>query len=184
MFGDYSLIWCKGIENGVADWLSRAPLLDGYCPDDGEMEKEKYKFDDEGNLIFNETEQDEVKEVSAAQVKRTRKCRRSGRYEVMNADRRAKRRKGKLTMYSVCAGIGSCMQAVETLGLPVEPIGCCENDPEVAAELAVAYPHVPNHGDMRTVIAAMESGELELRPDIVVFTVPCQARSRARLLTE
>jgi len=37
---------------------------------------------------------------------------------------------------------------------------------------------------MRTVIAAMESGELELRPDIVVFTVPCQARSRARLLTE
>jgi hypothetical protein len=54
MFGDYSLIWCKGIENGVADWLSRAPLLGGYCPDDGEMEKEKYKFDDEGNLIFNE----------------------------------------------------------------------------------------------------------------------------------
>jgi site-specific DNA-cytosine methylase len=37
---------------------------------------------------------------------------------------------------------------------------------------------------MRTVIAAMESGELELRPDIVAFTVPCQARSRARLLTE
>jgi hypothetical protein len=74
----------------IADWLSRAPLLDGYCPDDGEMEKEKYKFDDEGNLIFNETEQDEVKEVSAAQVKRTRKCRRSGRYEVMNADRSVK----------------------------------------------------------------------------------------------
>ena len=73
------------------------------------------------------------------------------------------------------------MQAVESLGLPVEPIGCCENDPEVAAELAVAYPHVPNHGDMRTVIAAMENGELELHPDIVVFTVPCQARSRARL---
>ena len=59
MFGDYSLIWCKGIENGVADWLSRAPLLDGYCPDDGEMEKEKYKFDDEGNLIFNEIDDDD-----------------------------------------------------------------------------------------------------------------------------
>jgi hypothetical protein len=59
MFGDYSLIWCKGIENGVADWLSRAPLLDGYCPDDGEMETEKYKFDNEGNLIFNEIEDDD-----------------------------------------------------------------------------------------------------------------------------
>ena len=92
MFGDYSLIWCKGIENGVADWLSRAPLLDGYCPDDGEMEKEKYKFDDEGNLVFNEgAEVERVKEVSAAQIKRTRKCRRSGRYEVMNAERRVKR---------------------------------------------------------------------------------------------
>jgi hypothetical protein len=39
--------------------LSRAPLLDGYCPDDGEMEKEKYKFDDEGNLIFNEIDDDD-----------------------------------------------------------------------------------------------------------------------------
>jgi hypothetical protein len=64
MFGDYSLIWCKGIENGVADWLSRAPLLGGYCPDDGEMEKEKYKFDDEGNLIFNEIDDDDEKKMS------------------------------------------------------------------------------------------------------------------------
>ena len=64
MFGDYSLIWCKGIENGVADWLSRAPLLDGYCPDDGEMDKEKYKFDDEGNLIFNEIDDDDEKKMS------------------------------------------------------------------------------------------------------------------------
>ncbi len=76
MFGDYSLIWCKGIENGVADWLSRAPLLDGYCPDDEDMEKEKYKFDDEGNLVINEVMREEsVKGVSAAQVKRTHKCR-------------------------------------------------------------------------------------------------------------
>jgi site-specific DNA-cytosine methylase len=37
---------------------------------------------------------------------------------------------------------------------------------------------------MRTVIAAMESGELALQPDILIFTVPCQSRSRARLLTE
>jgi hypothetical protein len=59
MFGDYPLIWCKGIENGVADWLSRAPLLGGYCPDDGETEKEKYKCNDEGNLIFNEIDDDE-----------------------------------------------------------------------------------------------------------------------------
>jgi hypothetical protein len=64
MFGDYSLIWCKGIENGVADWLSRASLLDGYCPDDGEMEKEKYKFDDEGNLIFNEIDDEDEKKMS------------------------------------------------------------------------------------------------------------------------
>jgi site-specific DNA-cytosine methylase len=63
-------------------------------------------------------------------------------------------------------------------------IGCCEVDQEVSAELETAFPHVPNHGDMRTVIAAMESGELALQPDILIFTVPCQSRSRARLLTE
>jgi site-specific DNA-cytosine methylase len=103
----------------------------------------------------------------------------------MNVERRAKaKRKEKLTMCSVCAGIGSYMQAVEHLQLHVEPIGCCEVDPEVAAELAAAYSHVPNHGDMRMAIAAMESGELELHPDLVVFTVPCQPRSLAHLLTE
>jgi site-specific DNA-cytosine methylase len=62
--------------------------------------------------------------------------------------------------------------------------GCCEVDPEVSAELETSFPHVPNHGDMRTVIAAMESGELALQPDILIFAVPCQSRSRARLLTE
>jgi site-specific DNA-cytosine methylase len=63
-------------------------------------------------------------------------------------------------------------------------IGCCEVDPEVPAELETAFPHVPNHGDMRTAIATMEAGELALQPDILIFTAPCQSRSRARLLTE
>jgi site-specific DNA-cytosine methylase len=30
----------------------------------------------------------------------------------------------------------------------------------------------------------MKAGELALQPDILIFTVPCQSRSRARLLTE
>ena len=76
------------------------------------------------------------------------------------------------------------MQATERMNIPLDFIGCCEVDTEIAAELATAFPHVPNHGDMRTVIAAMESGELTLRPDILILTVPCQSRSRARLLTE
>jgi hypothetical protein len=42
----YKLKWCAGIENGCADWLSRAPQLDNHCPGDGELEKEKYIVDD------------------------------------------------------------------------------------------------------------------------------------------
>jgi hypothetical protein len=134
--------------------ISRArlwPLVDNYCPDDGELERDKIRFDNNGDLIF-------VDEVG--------------------------RKLKKHTMYSVCAGVGSSMQAVEKYNLPVEVIGCCESDPEVAKILARLYPQVPNHGDMRMVIAAMEAGELNLRPDIVEFTVPCQSRSKARLLKD
>ena len=147
----YDLSWCAGVSNGVADYLSRAPLIDNYCPDDGELERDKIKFDDNGDIIF-------VDEFGT--------------------------RKKKRTMYSVCAGIGSDMQAIEKLNLPIETIGCCEINPEVAGILERLYPHVPNHGDMRMVIAAMEAGELSLRPDICLFSVPCQSRSKARLLTD
>ena len=99
----YDLQWCAGISNGVADYLSRAPLVDNYCPDDGELDRDKIRFDDNGDIIF-------VDEIG--------------------------RRTKKRTLYSVCAGIGSSMQAIERYGLPIETIGCCESDPEVAAVLA------------------------------------------------
>ena len=83
----YDLSWCAGVSNGVADYLSRAPLIDNYCPDDGELERDKIKFDDNGDIIF-------VDEFGT--------------------------RKKKRTMYSVCAGIGSDMQAIEKFNLPIE----------------------------------------------------------------
>ena len=171
----YELVWCAGCENGCADWLSRAPLLDTYCPDDGELPKEKYCVDDAGNLQF----------IDASELPWSEgQSERRHRLETMSVEGVIKRELKRPTVYSVCAGIGSCMQAIERFNIPAKMIGCCEINDEVATELAVAFPHVPNHGDMRTVIAAMESGELELHPDIVIFTVPCQSRSRARLLTE
>ena len=170
----YKLKWCAGVENGCADWLSRAPQLDNYCPDDGELEKEKYIVDDAGNLQF----------VDSSELRREVSSARHQRLQAMSADATKEKRSKRPTAYSVCAGIGSCMQARERYNIPMDFIGCCEVDPEVSAELETAFPHVPNHGDMRTVLAAMESGELALQPDILIFTVPCQSRSRARLLTE
>ena len=171
----YELVWCAGCENGCADWLSRAPLLDTYCPDDGELPKEKYCVDEAGNLQFIDSAERATKEGSSE---------RRRRLEVASAESVGDRASRKPTVYSVCAGIGSCMQAIERFNISAKMIGCCEINDEISAELGAAFPHVPNHGDMRTVIAAMESGELELHPDIVIFTVPCQSRSRARLLTE
>jgi DNA (cytosine-5)-methyltransferase 1 len=76
------------------------------------------------------------------------------------------------------------MQAIEQYGLDVEVLGCCENDKDTAKVLEKLYPEVPNHGDLRDVISALEAGEMVLRPDIVEISVPCQGRSVARRLAE
>ena len=142
----YELVWCAGCENGCADWLSRAPLLDTYCPDDGELPKEKYCVDEAGNLQFIDSAERATKGVSSE---------RRRRLEVASAESVGDRASRKPTVYSVCAGIGSCMQAIERFNISAKMIGCCEINDEISAELGAAFPHVPNHGDMRTVIAAM-----------------------------
>jgi hypothetical protein len=102
----------------VADWLSRAPSLDGYCPDDGEMEKEKYRVDDAGNLQFV----DSVDYVAAVAGEKPRR-----QLQTMSADQKGARTTRKPTAYSVCcAGIGSCMQAIERFNILATVIGCCE----------------------------------------------------------
>jgi site-specific DNA-cytosine methylase len=63
-------------------------------------------------------------------------------------------------------------------------LGCCENDKDTAEVLETLYPDVPNHGDLRDVISALEVGELVLKPDMVEISIPCQGRSVARRLTE
>jgi hypothetical protein len=59
------------------------------------------------------------------------------------------------------------MQATERLRLPLKFIGYCEVDQEVSTELEALFPGIPNHGDVRNVIAALEAGELILKPDVV-----------------
>jgi site-specific DNA-cytosine methylase len=95
-----------------------------------------------------------------------------------------KNRKRRPTLYSVCSGIGSSMQAVERFGLDIEVLGCCENDKDTAEVLETLYPDVPNHGDLRDVISALEVGELVLKPDMVEISIPCQGRSVAQRLAE
>jgi hypothetical protein len=121
----YKLKWCARIENGCADWLSRAPQLDNYCPDGGELEKEKCVVDDAGNLQF----------VDSFELRREASSTRRQRLQAMSADRTKGRKSKRPTPYSVCAGIGSCMQAKEKFNIPMDFIGCCEVDPEVFAEL-------------------------------------------------
>jgi site-specific DNA-cytosine methylase len=90
-----------------------------------------------------------------------------------------------LTAYSVFTGIGSSMQATERLHLPLKFIGYCEVDEDASTELLeTLFPGIPNHGDVRNVIAALEAGELILKPDIVEMSSPCQGRSIARSLAE
>ena len=74
--------------------------------------------------------------------------------------------------------------AIERGGLPVKTIGVCETDPDCVELFKEAFPGIPVYGDMCFVITAMEQGDLVLRPTILELTVPCQARSVARVLSD
>ena len=56
--------------------------------------------------------------------------------------------------------------------------------PDASTELEALFPGIPSHGDVRNVIAALEAGELVLKPDVVEMSSPCQGRSMARSLSE
>jgi site-specific DNA-cytosine methylase len=88
------------------------------------------------------------------------------------------------TVFCVCAGIASFLQAVERGELPVDCLGWCESDALAAEVIEQAYPGVRRHEDMRILVHQLEQGLLVLRPDILEMTVPCQQNSRARQLAE
>jgi site-specific DNA-cytosine methylase len=90
----------------------------------------------------------------------------------------------EITLFSVCAGIGSGQMAIERAGLPVKRIGICETDSDCVELFQEAFPGIPVYGDMRFVITALEQGDLYLRPTILELTVTCQARSVARVLAD
>ena len=85
---------------------------------------------------------------------------------------------------AVCAGIGSGQMAVRQAGLAVDTIGICEVDEERIDIFQRENPGVPVYGDIGVVLEAVLAGDLLLNPDILELTVPCQARSQARVLAD
>ena len=170
---EYSVTHVKGVSNGLSDYLSRNPIDDPLNTGDGELFRDKLLTNQRGELQFTEHNVP-VGWMDSA----------NDEAEVAAAEAQVRARPKKPTLYSVCSGIGSSMQAVEQYGLDVEVLGCCENDKDTAEVLEKLYPEVPNHGDLRDVISALEAGEMVLRPDIVEISVPCQGRSVARRLAE
>ena len=61
----------------------------------------------------------------------------------------------EITLFSVCAGIGSGQMAIERAGLHVKTISVCDTDPDCVELFKDAFPGVPVYGDMRFVITAM-----------------------------
>ena len=169
----YSVTHVKGIQNGASDYLSRNPIDDPLNTGDGELFRDKLLTNQRGELQFTEENVPQRWMDSA-----------NDEAEVCAAEAMLKNRKRRPTLYSVCSGIGSSMQAVERFELDVEVLGCCENDKDTAEVLETLYPDVPNHGDLRDVISALEAGELVLKPDMVEISIPCQGRSVARRLAE
>jgi site-specific DNA-cytosine methylase len=86
------------------------------------------------------------------------------------------------TVFCVCAGIASFLQAAERGELPIDCLGWCESDDVAAEVVEQAYPGVRRHEDMRILVHQLEQGKLVLKPDILEMTVPCQQNSRARQL--
>jgi DNA (cytosine-5)-methyltransferase 1 len=79
---------------------------------------------------------------------------------------------------SVCSGIEAASVAFGPLGW--EAAWFSEIEPFPCAVLAHHYPRVPNLGDMTTIRARIEAGEVEA-PDLLCGGTPCQAFSVAGL---
>lgn len=77
-----------------------------------------------------------------------------------------------LTVGSLFSGIGGFDLGLERAGMRV--IWQSEIDPYASAVLRKHWPHVPNHGDIRTITA----GTVE-RPDVLCGGFPCQDISNA-----
>lgn len=77
---------------------------------------------------------------------------------------------------SVCSGIEAASVAWHPLGWT--PVGFSEIEPFPCSVLAHRFPNVPNYGDMTTIAARIDSGEIEA-PDILVGGTPCQTFSVA-----
>jgi len=161
----------EGRMNSCADYLSRCPIPDPYVSFDGEKFRDKLLSNAQGKLQFTERNvppqwlDNSVDTVEAEKDAR------------MRQDRRP-------TLYSVCSGIGSSLQANEKARLGFRVLGMSEIDEDASEQLQHLYPDVPNHGDVRQVISALETGELVLKPDVVEMSMPCQSRSKSRMLAE
>jgi hypothetical protein len=105
----YSVTHVKGIQNGASDYLSRNPIDDPLNTGDGELFRDKLLTNQRGELQFTEENVPKRWMDSA-----------NDEAEVCAAEAMLKNRKRRPTLYSVCSGIGSSMQAVEHFGLDVE----------------------------------------------------------------
>jgi hypothetical protein len=128
----YTVQHCRGSyrEQLVRLSCSRNAIPDHLMPDDGELFRDKLLTNQHGVLQFTEKNipprwlDNSADEVEAA----------VGKY---------KARPKQHSLYSVCSGICSSAQAVEKYGLDIDVIGVCENNEDVAEELARLYPEVP-----------------------------------------
>ena len=79
---------------------------------------------------------------------------------------------------SLCSGIEAASVAWEPLGW--QPAWFAEIEPFPCAVLSHHWPHVPNHGDMTSLVGKILNGSVEA-PDVLVGGTPCQAFSVAGL---
>ena len=190
---DMTFEFNRGLSMGIADYLSRSPVADPSMPDDGEAEKEKVLTNEKGHVILESVEAHGTFASLYGQGDECDLVHRLGtfgsRVRVDAAAASATSEPAialgdRLSLFSVCSGIGSGQMAVEHEGLKIDTIGVCEVDPERIAIFSKAFPNVPVYGDIGVVLEAVLCGDLIISPDILELTVPCQARSQARVLAD
>jgi len=79
-----------------------------------------------------------------------------------------------ITYASLCSGIEAAHLALTPHGFKAQWFS--DIDPFASALLAHHYPHIPNHGDMRTLARRIKQGEIEA-PDLLCAGTPCQSFS-------